>query len=146
VNVGQVVTTLLDTGPSRLYEETVSPNEPPFVEPYNLIRINDIKAGTPWLADTVDDSFRAWRLRVHAEVGYDFLAKLSDALRELSQASDTSRTPVGIKPVEQLICSLITTLTVFWRTKLCGKITAGTLTGGSSCGVWIRAAVVAGPS
>ncbi len=80
---GQVVPPLVDSEPSSLYEETLTPN-PPGAEPYNLIRQNDITVGNPWLADTVDDSFQAWRRRLEEEVGYDFLSALSDASRDVS--------------------------------------------------------------
>jgi len=89
-NDGQPVTSLADVGSSLLYEETLTPN-PPGNEPFNLIRQNDITTGTPWLADTVDDSFQAWRQRMEREVGYDFLQQLSDATRDVSAYSDTSQ-------------------------------------------------------
>lgn len=91
VNAGQKVATLVNTGPSILYEESLTPNGEAAVEPYNLIRMNDVETGTPWLADTVNDSFLAWRFRVRDEVGYDFMSKLSDAARDLAQFSDTSQ-------------------------------------------------------
>jgi TolB protein len=69
----------------------VSQNETPGEEPYNLIRLNDLDVGTPWLADTVDNSFQAWRFRLRDEVGYDFLGKLSDAARDVAAYSDTSQ-------------------------------------------------------
>lgn len=90
INFGEPVASLLDTGPSRLYEERLTPNEPG-AEPYNLLRLNDVDTGTPWLADTVDDSFLAWRFRLRDEVGYDFLSQLSDALRDVGQYSETSQ-------------------------------------------------------
>lgn len=74
------------------YQEQISLNvSPESNEPYNLIRQNDLVVGKPWLADTVDDSFQAWRLRLREEVGYDFLRKLSDASRELGSQNDTSQ-------------------------------------------------------
>jgi TolB protein len=91
LDFGRPVASLKDTRPSPLYEEEVSPNDDPGTEPYNLVRLNDIKTGTPWLADTVDDSFRAWRFRLRDEVGYDFLSELSDASRDLAQFSDTTQ-------------------------------------------------------
>lgn len=91
VNTGWPVAELTGAGPSSLYEEKLTRNENPEDEPYNLIRLNDVKAGTPWLADTVDDSFRAWRIRVRAEVGFDFLSELSDASRDVGQYSDTTQ-------------------------------------------------------
>ncbi len=91
VNAGWPIAELAEAGPSRLYEEKLTRNENPDDEPYNLVRLNDVTAGTPWLADTVDDSFRAWRSRVRAEVGFDFLSQLSDASRDVGQVSDTTQ-------------------------------------------------------
>jgi TolB protein len=56
-----------------------------------MVRMNDVETGTPWLADTVNDSFLAWRFRLRDEVGYDFMGKLSDAARDLAQFSDTTQ-------------------------------------------------------
>ncbi|RMF02507.1 MAG: hypothetical protein D6768_08090 [Chloroflexi bacterium] len=91
VDSGEPVATLADPGSTSLYEETVTKNTDPVAEPYNLIRQNNIKTGTPWLADTVDDSFQAWRQRMQAEVGFDFLAELSDASRDVAAYSETSQ-------------------------------------------------------
>lgn len=91
VEFGQVISTLVDSGLSALYEERLTPNTDPGVEPYNLIRQNELTAGTPWLADTVDDSFQGWRVRLRQETGYDFLAELSDALRDVSNYSETTQ-------------------------------------------------------
>lgn len=91
IDFGQPLSTLQDIGPSPLYEERLTPNIDPEAEPYNLIRQNDIDSGSPWLADTVDDSFQAWRQRMQAEVGYDFLQQLSDMHRDASSNSETSQ-------------------------------------------------------
>jgi len=91
VNFGQKVATLTDTGASPLYAEQLFPNDDSDPEPYDLVRMNDVETGTPWLADTVNDSFLAWRFRIRAEVGYDFMSKLSDATRDLAQFSDTTQ-------------------------------------------------------
>lgn len=91
MNAGYEVATLLDTGPSLLYQEDLFPNGESTSEPYNLVRMNDVETGTPWLADTVNDSFLAWRFRIRDEVGYDFMSKLSDASRDLAQFSDTTQ-------------------------------------------------------
>jgi TolB protein len=91
LNFGPKVATLADTGPSALYDEKLTPNDASHPEPYNLVRMNDVETGTPWLADTVNDSFLAWRFRIRDEVGYDFMSKLSDATRDLAQISDTSQ-------------------------------------------------------
>lgn len=87
---GQPAAHLADTEPSPLYQERLKPNEPG-MEPYNLIRQDDLDVGKPWLADPVDDSFQAWRLRLRQEVGYDFLGRLSDAARDVTTYSDTSQ-------------------------------------------------------
>jgi TolB protein len=91
VNTGWPLVELADAGPSKLYQEQLTPNQDPEAEPYNLIRLNDVETGTPWLADPVDDSFRAWRTRLLNEVGYDFLGQLSDASRDMAQRSDTTQ-------------------------------------------------------
>jgi TolB protein len=90
VEFGQLLPALVDAGTSPLYKEAVILNENPEVIPYNLVRQNDLVVGSPWLADTVDDSFQAWRLRVRDEVGYDFLQKLSEATRDVANYTDTS--------------------------------------------------------
>ncbi len=91
VDFGQELVALANPGPSVLYEEALSLNADSEAEPYNLVRLNDLEVGTPWLADTVDGSFQAWRFRLRDETGYDFLGTLSDATRDLSQQSDTSQ-------------------------------------------------------
>lgn len=91
VEFGQPLATLADAGESPLYTEQLAVNDNPDEEPYNLIRQNDIETGTPWLADTVDDSFRAWRTRMRNEVGYDFLSQLSDASRDVGAYTETSQ-------------------------------------------------------
>jgi TolB protein len=88
---GVRVADLTDSGPSPLYVEQAVRNDDPAAEPYSMVRQNDIKTGTPWLADTVDDSFAAWRQRMRAEVGYDFLSELSDALRDVGAYTETSQ-------------------------------------------------------
>ncbi|HXV43888.1 MAG TPA: hypothetical protein VEC96_12555, partial [Anaerolineae bacterium] len=90
-NAGQKVATATDTGASSLYEEQLFPNDESEPEPYDLVRMNDIETGTPWLADTVNDSFLAWRFHIRDEVGYDFMSQLSDATRDLAQFSDTTQ-------------------------------------------------------
>ena len=74
-----------------LYTETVSPSKSSTGEPFDLVRINDLNVREPWLADTVDDSFRAMRYRLRDEIGYDFLGTLSETLRPLAFASDASQ-------------------------------------------------------
>ncbi len=74
-----------------LYTETVSPSKSSTGEPFDLVRINDLNVREPWLADTVDDSFRAMRYRLRDEIGYDFLGTLSETLRPLVFASDASQ-------------------------------------------------------
>jgi TolB protein len=91
IDFGQSVTTLVDPGTSSLYQEDLSLNQEAGAEPYNLVRLNDLDTGTPWLADTVDDSFQAWRFRLRDEVGYDFLGTLSDASRDVGAYNDTSQ-------------------------------------------------------
>ena len=88
---GQSVASLAGADPSPLYEERLTPNEGPDIEPYNLLRQNDLVTGSPWLADTVDDSFQAWRTRLHDEVGYDFLREFSDIYRDPSADGDNSQ-------------------------------------------------------
>ena len=84
------VATLADTGPTDRYVERIAANGED-AEPFNLVRLNDVKTGTPWLADTVDDSFLGWRYELRNEVGYDFLGELSDAARDVASYTDTSQ-------------------------------------------------------
>lgn len=88
---GDPLGSLADSGESPLYTETIARSDDPNAEPYSLIRQNDITTGTPWLADTVDDSFQAWRQRLRREVGYDFLQQLSDASRDVGSYSENSQ-------------------------------------------------------
>ncbi len=90
-NFGEVISTLAGDNTSALYEESVSFNAEAGASPYALIYQNDLSTGTPRLADTVDDSFRAWRQRLRGEVGYDFLSQLSDATRDIGAYSETSQ-------------------------------------------------------
>ncbi len=91
VKFGQLLSTLADTGVSSRYQEQVTVNGEDGAEPYSLVRLHDLKTGTPWLADTVDDSFQGWRFELRAEVGYDFLGELSDALRDVGSRTETSQ-------------------------------------------------------
>jgi TolB protein len=88
---GQPLSTLLSTQPSALYQEQYSTGGNETGEPYSLVRQNDITTGTPWLADTVDESFQAWRRRLTAELGYDFLSELSDAARDVGSYTENSQ-------------------------------------------------------
>jgi dipeptidyl aminopeptidase/acylaminoacyl peptidase len=90
-NFGHPVATLADTDPSARYVERIAASDVEKVEPFNLVRLNDVETGTPWLADTVDDSFLGWRYELRNEVGYDFLGKLSDAARDVASYTDTSQ-------------------------------------------------------
>ncbi len=56
-----------------------------------MVRINDLQTGTPWLADTVDDSYQALRSRLRQEVGYDFLGEVSETLRSINFFSEASQ-------------------------------------------------------
>jgi TolB protein len=91
VDFGQPVASLVDNGLLSHYEEKVYANGEAEAEPHNLVRLNDVKTGTPWLADTVDDSFQGWRSELRAEVGYDFLGELSDALRDVASITEDSQ-------------------------------------------------------
>ena len=91
INFGSPIATLSSIGPSALYTEQFETNNEAGLEPYNLVRQNDITTGTPWLADTVDDSFQAWRRRLRSEVGYDFLNELSDAARDVASYTENSQ-------------------------------------------------------
>jgi TolB protein len=92
VRFGQRVAGLTNNGTYSQNEEHVSANgEAAEAEPYSLVRLNDLETGTPWLADTVDDSFQGWRFELRTEVGYDFLGELSDALRDVASYTDTSQ-------------------------------------------------------
>lgn len=88
---GRSIPTLVNPDTSPLYQEDVALNDDPLIKPYNLVRQNELVVGTPWLADTVDDSFQAWRFRVRDEVGYDFLHELSDVARDVGSYTETSQ-------------------------------------------------------
>ncbi len=55
-----------------------------------LVRLEDWHTGIPRLNSLVAPSFEALRERVRAEVGYDFLAEVSEALRPVDFASEGS--------------------------------------------------------
>ena len=88
---GRPISTLLGHNKAALYAEVVRPSSSPHGEPYDLIRINSLKTGTPWLADTIDDSYRALRHRLLAETGYDFLGEVSETLRPINYFSQASQ-------------------------------------------------------
>jgi TolB protein len=67
--------------PVVLYEEHTAPGEG---APYDLVPLEGIAVGNPWLSDRVDDSFAALRQRTIDETDRDFLAHLSDAWRAVS--------------------------------------------------------------
>jgi TolB protein len=90
VEFGRPLPTLANAETSPLYEERLTLNQDE-TTPYSLVRQNDLVVGTPWLADTVDDSFQAWRLRLRDEVRYDFLRELSDVTRDLGSYTETSQ-------------------------------------------------------
>jgi len=78
--------------PSPLYAETLTPSASPHGEPYDFVKIPGLWAsGDPWLADTVDESYRALRSRVQGEVGYDFLGRVSETLRAIDYFTDASQ-------------------------------------------------------
>lgn len=87
---GESLTHLVEPDPWPLYTEIVRPSDSPEGEPYNLIRLSDLETSIPWLADTVDDSFRAMRNHLHQELGYDFLGKLAEMSRPIHFHSDDS--------------------------------------------------------
>jgi TolB protein len=91
VEFGERVSTLFDGARSPLYDEGLVPNDSPEAERYSLVRQNDLTVGTPWLADTVDDSFQTWRSHLRDESGYDFLSELSDAARDIGSYTETSQ-------------------------------------------------------
>ena len=74
-------------GETVLHTERTSPGEG---APYDLIQLDGVKVGNPWLSDRVDDSFAAMRQRVIDETGHDFFAELSDAWRGVSYDSARS--------------------------------------------------------
>ncbi len=89
---GEAVDHLTLPDPSPLYTETLRPSASPQGEPYDLVKIPGLRAsGDPWLADTVDDSYRALRSRVRDEVGYDFLGRVSETLRAIDYFTDVSQ-------------------------------------------------------
>ena len=92
IDFGVSLPSLADTGLAvHLYEERLGEKNGSFAGSFNLVRLDGIEVGTPWLADSVDDSFQAWRLRLRDEVGYDFLSHLSDATRDVAAFTETSQ-------------------------------------------------------
>ena len=91
VLAGSSISTLDSRDQTSLFVETVAASSSPHGEPYDLIRINDLQTGTPWLADTVDDSYQALRSRLYQEVGYDFLGEVSETLRPINFFSEASQ-------------------------------------------------------
>jgi TolB protein len=67
--------------PIMLYEEHTAPGEG---APYDLVPLEGVTVGNPWLSDRVDASFAAMRRRAINESGHDFFAYLSDAWRAVS--------------------------------------------------------------
>ncbi len=70
-----------------LYTEHTQPGHG---SPYDLVRIENVEVGNPWLSDRVDDSFVALRRRIMDETGRDFFAQLSDAWRGIGYDSGWS--------------------------------------------------------
>lgn len=70
--------------------QSVRPRAAEVSESPQLVRLNDLRTGIPWLNNQVVPSFRALRDRVAEEVGYDFLGRLSEALRPVDFSSDGS--------------------------------------------------------
>jgi TolB protein len=94
LDYGTPVSDLADAGPSPLYQEDLTPSRSGDGEPWDLVRLANVKlptpAMTPYLSDRVDQSFVALRRRLAQEVGYDFLGQLSEATRPYDYFSDTS--------------------------------------------------------
>ncbi len=88
---GKAIAQLTPPDPSPLYNETLVPSTSSNGEPYDLVRLNDLRTGLPWLADTVDDSYQALRYRLRDEVGYDFLGDVSETLRPINFFSNASQ-------------------------------------------------------
>lgn len=55
-----------------------------------LVRLNDLTTGIPWLSNQVADSYQTLRARVRDEVGYDFLGEVSETQRPINLASSDS--------------------------------------------------------
>ncbi|MBN1937234.1 MAG: PD40 domain-containing protein [Anaerolineae bacterium] len=73
--------------PLVLYEEKTSPGHG---SPYDMVRIEGVDVGNPWLSDRANDSFIALRQRTIDECGRDFFAQLSDAWRDIGYDSGYS--------------------------------------------------------
>ena len=73
--------------PIILYEEKTVPGHG---SPYDLVKLEGVQVGNPWLSDRVNDSFIAMRQRTIDECGRDFFAQLSDAWRDIDYDSDYS--------------------------------------------------------
>jgi TolB protein len=94
VNYGTPLSTLVDSEPSSLYVEELTPSQSSGGEPWDLVPVAGLSlptpAMTPYLSDRVDDSYNALRRRVADEVGYDFLGQVSEAWRPYNFFNDTS--------------------------------------------------------
>lgn len=55
-----------------------------------LVRLNDLDTGIPWLSNQVVNSYQALRTTVRDEVGYDFLGEVSETQRPINLASNDS--------------------------------------------------------
>lgn len=73
--------------PTVLYEEKTAPGHG---SPYDLVKLDGVEVGNPWLSDRVNDSFMAMRQRTIDECGRDFFAQLSDAWRDIGYDSGYS--------------------------------------------------------
>lgn len=93
VDAGLPITSLISDDVSSLYVEDMAPSSSTLGEPYDMVRINDLTVGSPWLSDLVDDSFQALRAQIRDEVGYDFLSELSEIYRPIDFYSEASLYP-----------------------------------------------------
>jgi TolB protein len=65
-------------GGGKAQARELATNSPPQLE---LRQLQDVQAPDPRLVAGVDEAFQAWRAAVHTHSGYDFLGRISDALR-----------------------------------------------------------------
>jgi TolB protein len=75
---------------SPLFVEVTAPVMEGHGHPYGFVHLPGVDVLLPELSDRVDDSFNALRARVVEETGYDFMARLSEALRPIDFSSDYS--------------------------------------------------------
>lgn len=82
--------TLIAEHASRIRPQPDQPRPAGIAAQPELVRLNDLNTGIPWLSNQVVDSYQALRTTVRNEVGYDFLGEVSETQRPINLASEDS--------------------------------------------------------